>query len=215
MKKIISIILSAIGLLAAQMAQAQGTVFVSNLGATPVGSAAIGSDSWVAQQFITGTNSGGYVLNSVQLLMNTASGNPGGFSVSIYSFAVNAPASNLGSLTGLDPSAGGIFTYTASGLTLSPNLAYFVVLTSTTTMAQGGYVWSAATGVANHGIDRWLIFGQYYNSADGLSWQGFRNKVFQLALFATPVPEPATYALAGLGLAISSFLRRRPGKSFF
>jgi hypothetical protein len=217
-KNATGIILLTVGLLLPLMVQAQGTLYVSNLGQTPTGSAAIGSDSWIAQQFYTGTNADGYVLNSVQLLMDAASGSPSGFTVSIYSFNNSnyGPGSNLGSLSGSDPAAGGVFTYTASGLTLSPSTAYFIVQTSAMPVAQGAYVWSAANGAnGTEGSDLWAIDGSYASSSDGSSWtvyDGRGEDVFQMAIYATAVPEPTTLALAGLGLACLSFWRRRQGK---
>jgi hypothetical protein len=72
-------------LLVAQIVPAQGTIYLSNLGETPVGSGAIGTDSWLAQYFAKGTNSPGYTPNSVRLLMNAAVGNSSGFTAAIYS----------------------------------------------------------------------------------------------------------------------------------
>ena len=71
--------------------------------------------------------------------MNTASGNPSGFNVSLYSSLSGEPYNNLGNLVGSDPSVGGIFTYTANGLTLSPSTDYFIVLTAATPVAEGAY----------------------------------------------------------------------------
>src|ERR1039458_4682788 len=120
MKKISIILVLIIGLMLPRFLLAQGTLYVSNLEQTPTGRGAVESDSWIAQTFITGTNSGGYALNSVQLLMDAASGSPrgspSGFAVSIYSSLSTEPASNLANLVGSDPSGGGIYTYTASDL---------------------------------------------------------------------------------------------------
>lgn len=207
MRKIILVIVPAIGLLLLPMAQAQGSIYVSNLGQTPTGSMGVGSDSWIAQLFFTGTNSSGYVLNSVQLLMNASSGSPSGFNISIYS-SLN-PTNNLGNLSGPDPSAGGVFTYMASGLTLSSSTDYYVVVTAETTVAQGAYDWSAANNITV-GNNGWFIGGIYDISTDGLNWDYSRKRGFQLAIDATPIPEPATYALAVLGLAALSFWRRKP-----
>ena len=209
MKKIIALV-SVIGLLLPVMTSAQGTLYVSNLGQTSTGSAAIGSDSWIAQSIITGTNSSGYVLNSVQLLMNAASGSPSGFNVSIYSSLSGLPYNNLGTLVGSDPAAGGLFSYTASDLDLSPSTFYFVVVTAATPVAQGAYDWSAANGSPSVGNQQWTIYDFYNSSPDGSSWTGhIRLNIPQLGIYATAVPEPATVALAGLGLACLSLLRRR------
>src|SRR5438046_149607 len=92
-------------------ATAQGTIFLSNLGQAPVGNGAVGIDSWLAQPFGTGTNATGYVLNSVQLLMNPGVGSPSGFTAAIYSSPGNdPPVTLLGSLAGSDPAAGGVFS---------------------------------------------------------------------------------------------------------
>jgi hypothetical protein len=153
MRKIIisGIIASVFGLLAPQIIQAQGTMFVSNVGQTPVGSAAIGSDAWIAQSFRTGTNAGGYALNSIQLLMNAGTASPGGFSVSVYNItgdphtigSSDSPQNSLGNFAGPDPAAGGLFTYSASSLELLPSTVYFVVATAASPVAQGAYNWGS------------------------------------------------------------------------
>jgi hypothetical protein len=129
----------------AQSIIAQGTLYVSNLGQSSTGGAVIGGDAWIAQSFITGTNSGGYDLNSIQLLVGAASGSPTGFSVSIFSSLGNgAPGGSLGSLNGSDPAASSAYTYTTSGIMLSPSSSYYVVATAATPVAQGDYAWSLA-----------------------------------------------------------------------
>jgi hypothetical protein len=189
--------------LSTSIASAQGTLQASNLGLASTGSGTVGSDSWIAQGFgILATDPNTYALNSIQLLMNPALGNPTGFSVSIYS-SLN-PADNLGNLTGSAPSAGGVFTYTASGITLSSGV-YFVVVTAATPIAQGNFVWSAAHGSRN---GNWYINDVYATSDDGLNWTGYaRQNVFQMAIYATPVPEPSAGALLGLSLSGLGFWR--------
>jgi hypothetical protein len=209
MRKTIFTLVPVIGLLLPVMVPAQATLYVSNLGQAETGSMAVGSDSRIAQRIITGTDSSGYILNSVQLLMDAASGSPSGFNVSIYSSLSGNPNSNLGNLVGSDPSAGGIFTYTASGITLSPGAGYFVVATAETPVAQGAYDWSKGNQYAD-GSNLWEIYPEYFTSPDGSSWTGHgRQNAFQMAIYATAIPEPATLALAALGLAALSFRRRR------
>jgi hypothetical protein len=104
------ILLSGLGFFAARPASAQGTLYLSNLAQPSVGSIAVGNDQWVAVRFNTGPASEGYTLDSIQMLMESASGNPNGFNVSLYSYDQQSPGSSLGSFSGPDPSAGGIFT---------------------------------------------------------------------------------------------------------
>src|SRR5258705_1367541 len=90
------------------LVQAQGTTYISNLGQASGGSVVVGSDSWRAESFLTGTNPGGYTLDSIQLLTTLASGNPSGFSISVYSSnAMNFryPGNSIGPLNRPDPSA--------------------------------------------------------------------------------------------------------------
>jgi hypothetical protein len=192
------------GLFLAPAASAQGTIYISNLGQTPVGSGAVGSDSWIAQDFTTGTNAAGYVLNSVQLLMDPALGSPNGFTASIYSSPGNgAPGIELGTLSGSDPAAGGLFSYAASGLTLSPGTYYYVVLTAATPAAQGAYEWSAADSFGRITVapgDPWTIPDGYFSSADGSSWTSHpRGNIFQFAVDGAAVPEPGISSLLALG----------------
>jgi hypothetical protein len=210
MKKMLGFVLSAFGLFAVQPAPAQGTLYLSNLGEPSVGSAVIGSDAWIAQLFYTGTNSAGYILDSIQLLMGSASGSPSAFSAMIYSSSTphpplntfsSAPDNSLGSLSGLDPSAGGVFTYTASGLMLSPSTYYFIVHTAATPVAQGSYDWRSTANISIlNPSDPWELKYIYYSSTDGSSWAAhLREGVFQLAIYATAVPEPSSIALLSLG----------------
>ncbi len=149
MKRIIFIGITGIliALLDPRFATAQGTTtFLSNLEQTPAGSNPVGSDSWLAQQFTTGPNAGGYFVNSVQLGMTDASGSPSGFTVMICANGAEggfAPGSSLGSLTGsVSPSTGGIYTYNAPlDFNLSPSTVYFIVVTDGKSVASGAYEW--------------------------------------------------------------------------
>jgi hypothetical protein len=59
--------------------------FSTLLSQTPTGSVSVGSDSWLAADFITGTSANGYSLDSIQLGMANASGSPTNFTVMLYS----------------------------------------------------------------------------------------------------------------------------------
>jgi hypothetical protein len=214
MKRILLFIVSAVLICLPQWILGQGTTYVSTLGGTPIGSAAVGADSWIAQTFFAGTNAAGYFLNSIQLQMNSASGGPTGFSVAIYSNPGNhAPGSSLVALTGPEPSLGGVFTYGASNFLLQARTEYSVVVTAATLMAEGAYYWSAvdSLGTGIIGSERWNITDSYYSSANGSSWTNtIRQEMFQLAINATPVPEPSTFALWAAAIACLSLWRGLP-----
>lgn len=199
MKKILFTVLAmAVQQFAPSFVQAQGTLYVSNLGVTSEGSKAVGSDSWFAELFSTGTDSGGYILNSVQLLMDTASGSPSGFTVALYSYSSTEPGSSLGDLSGSDPAAGGVFTYTASNIILLPSTFYWIVVTSATPIASGSYNWSLADTINYSSSDGWEI-GSYDESSNGSEWAEPRSNPLQYGVYATAVPEPVTYALGAMG----------------
>ncbi len=209
------IIMVSVILLTQQITQAQGTIYLSNLGQPSAGSLAAGNDSWEAIGFGTGDNAGGYVLNSVQLGMADASGNPSGFTVMIYANIVprigDEPGNSLGTLTGsLNPVTGGIYTYTpASSLTLSPNTPYFIVVTAGTAIANGAYEWSVASAFSYNPNDGWGSLGGVWTSSDGSSWPAPTVGYPLFAITATPVPEPGTFCLFGLGGLCFLWHRRR------
>jgi len=189
---------------------ARGTLYISNLEQAPTSNAAIGSDYWVAQAFnILASDPKLYTLDTIQLRFDPAIGNPSGLAVSVYSSPLSAPQVYLGTLSGsANPLAGGVYDYAASGITLSGEGSYFAVVTSSTPIAQGAYVWSATEGVTASGS--WAIDNVYYTSSDGLDWDLHnREEVFQIAIHATIVPEPTTVGLIGLGLGGLWLLRRR------
>ena len=225
-KTVISgIIASVFGLLAPQIIQAQGTTYLSNLDQSSVGSVAVGSDSWLAGIFNTGTNySGGYVLNSIQLAMANASGNPSGFQVMLYRAGGGGgePGALLGTLNGsLNPVTAGIYTYTPTAtLTLPIRGIYDIVLTAGTAVADGAYQWSGVGMNPFQGRDDWNTLGAaggfLTSSSNGslLSWIHNGSAFPQFAINATAVPEPGVLSLFVLGgfLLVS---RRRKAKAIY
>jgi PEP-CTERM motif len=211
---IVGVVVSAIGLVNPRTVQAQGTMtFLSNLGQTPGGSTSVGSDSWLAALFITGNNTAGYVLGSVQLGMGDAAGDPSSLSVMVYGNAGPgrvSPGVSLASLTGSpDPESAGTYTYIpSSSLTLLPGADYFIVVTAGTTVANGAYEWSYA-GANNYNPSGGWTGGGDAGSINGSSWNIPTSGFLQFAIKATAAPEPGVVGLFALGGLLVAFRRRK------
>jgi len=217
MKKPINsgILAFAITLSFLQTTHAQGTVYLSNLGQVSIGTNSVGNNSWQAALFLTGTNSGGYLLNSIQLAMMGATGNPSGFTAMLYTAPPGPgalPGSSLGTFSGSpDPATGGTYTYTNnSNITLSPHTDYFIVLTSGTTVANGAYFWGYAGTGSYNPINGWSsTAGRVWTSNNGLSWNLTSGIYPQFAIDATAIPEPGVLRLLALGGLGFLWQRRR------
>jgi hypothetical protein len=224
MKKLIinGIIILAVALLPPQVIQAQGTmVYVSNLAQLQAGSLAAGSDSWVGNEFSIGSNPGGYVLDSVQLAMANASGNPGGFTVLLYGTRAGGEAyygsGGSDTVTPLigsnNPSTAGIYTYAPpASLMLSQNYFYSIVINASTTVATGSYNWIEADGPLNLS-GGWSSSHALACSSDGLSWSnsfGSSGVYPEFAVNATAVPEPGVLGLFSVGILILCGWRKPP-----
>jgi hypothetical protein len=217
MKKFIANL--AVVLLASWGAKGQGTTYLSNLGQTPVTPLGIGNNSWLAAAIHTGPNTGGYLLDSIQLAMAdeySAGGTPSNFTVLLYANATSGrvlPENNLGALSGsADPATAGIYAYTpASSLILSPSTLYSIVLTAGSPFIRPnpaggpvndtGYVWNCMTSgtpFVYNPSGSW--FSPYtYSSTDGLNWNEGSGLFPQFSLTAEPVPEPGVFGLLILG----------------
>ena len=94
-----ALLLGALGLFAP--APAAADVLVSNLGQSWWGTSSFGdlNDNNVGQQFTTGSNQGGYILNSVQLRANRSTTNRPGIVAELWSSNGSAPDSKITDLT--------------------------------------------------------------------------------------------------------------------
>jgi hypothetical protein len=221
---IIGGVIALASILAPQIVRAQGTMtYLSNLGQASAGSLAVGSDSWLAAPFETGTNAGGYALNSIQLAMADASGVPSNFAIMLYGDGHypggNPPiGSSLGTLDGsLNPASSGIYTFTSiSSITLSANSYYFIVLTAGTAVSNGSYGWSYVGAESynpsgNWGFNRGLT-GNVLTSSDGLNWSWNFSPFAQFAINTMAIPEPCVLGLFGLG-GLTFLWHRRKSKA--
>ena len=101
---------------------------VSNTGQTPATASTVSSD--YAQAFTTGSNTGGYQLTAVQIVVSPGNVTPAQ-TVTIRADASNRPATtSLGTLTNPVPLGSGINTFAATGpgIGLKANTTYWVVV---------------------------------------------------------------------------------------
>jgi hypothetical protein len=197
-------------------ARAQGT-FLSNLGQTSSSSLSVADDSWVAASFLAGTNSGGYMLNSIQLFMSASIGTSTGFTVSVNdNVGGGIPGGSIGGLTESDPQTAGVFSYSSPGIFLQPATQYHIVVSSGTVTNQGAFKWRISNSSSFTATDGWSLNSSYLISFDhGTPWGGGNRSPMQFAINATAIPEPSSLALLGLGgLCLASRLKRRRQLSF-
>jgi hypothetical protein len=195
------LLLAAVVLTRAAAPAVQGQVILSNnLSATTAGTETASGTTWLTASFGTGSTS--YTLNSVTLLLaNTTAGQA---SLSLYSDGTLEPGTALGTLTAPASYSGALAntTFAASGLTLAANTTYWVVLRATS----GAIDWAWTSDNTGTGVG----FQHTWGSSDdaGSTWFTFDTFPTQFSITATPVPEPGSLALVGVG-AVGLLLRRR------
>jgi hypothetical protein len=194
---------------------------------TSKGFQSVEQSEWVAQPFVTGSNSAGYTLTSVSLVLNVAKqpagggGDDGGptygpLVVSIYSSSGSGVGTLLtaGQLGGAsNPSTGtDVWTPTSgSTLLLAPSTEYWLVASTNATALE--YVWGVAANQGSGDIG-WTIPGGYdLSSNQGATWSSTSNDtLFSVNAADITAPEPGTWKclLAAFAFAgLFRFVRRR------
>jgi hypothetical protein len=179
-----------------QFAHSQGllTTMLSNGSEPAGGSVFYGSDLWIAQPFETGNISDGYTLG---LCLISGSG-AFSSSLSIYSDNNGTPENSIG----------------LGGLALSPSTTYWIVATASTPAQSSGFPscsWSyASDNNYSSSSDNWSINPTFDLSTDGSNWASYAtHSPFQFLIVSTPVPEPSTCSLTGLGFATIFLCRKK------
>jgi MYXO-CTERM domain-containing protein len=189
---------------------AYSQVTVSNLDNTVSYESSVYWTNWLAGSFTT--DSSNYSLSSVTVLLNAVLNSSTPLILSVYSDNTGLPGTLLETLSGSNPTTGGQFTFTSSGLTLSPDTTYFLV---GSTPGYGVYHWNYTTDTSEliTGGSGWTLGNDMWTSNNsGTSWNNSSGAPFMFSVTATSaVPEPGAYAtLAGLAaLALLAFRRRQ------
>jgi len=176
----------------------------------------VAPDRVPAASFTTDATFPSYELSTIVLSMHSGVGQPGGFSLKLYSDASNQPGLPLETLVGSShPFSAGKYTYTSNGTVLAANTTYWIVAEASVGDAQANYYsWRMVSDTAQTttGSSNWLIGdGWAERPYQSQSWGLSPSFTFQFAV--TAIPEPSTYGMLALGLGMIVWLRRRRAKA--
>lgn len=175
---------------------AKSATFFDDLAATNGGSETVTSSRWLAGVFTTDSST--YSSLTATLLMSQATA--GTAQLDLYSDGGLQPGSFVATLTSpgsFSTSSLADATFYASGLSLSANTNYWLVLHA----PAGSYNWGWTS-------DFTVMQGWADSSNSGSTWFGGDAFPLQYRVVGGIVPEPATIILLASGVA-SMFLHRR------
>ena len=176
---------------------AQGTTYLSSLDQVIARNLPVGADSWVAAQFSAGEDPAGYFLTGVQLTMGTATGAPGGFTVSVFSsdniISAIVPGTPIGTLTGpVAPEANGDYTYSSSTIELNPSTPYWLVISGSTPIDTGAFQWAESSSAPSLALNGWVEGATEISADSGVQWTGGHGAGYpEIAFSASVAPEPS------------------------
>ena len=172
-------------------AEAQ-TTLVSNVGQTRSGSLGLDTHEG-AQAFTTGDNSAGYTVTSVGLDLSSGADHTINFTVGIWTNSnSNLPGSSLGTLTQPASLTLGVNEFTTSGITLTANTTYWVVVDSS---GGGSVQWEGtASDSEDSTTSGWSIADESYDRPyDGDTW-GSHTDPFKFRVTGTAIGSPTNNA---------------------
>jgi hypothetical protein len=149
------------------------------------------------------TDASAYQMDLVSIDVTRILGDPADLVLALYSDAGGSPDTSLLTFSNADSIAKGARFFTTTPVTLNPDTTYWVVAEPSFAEQNDFQWWDSVLGGT--------VSGSALDTGTGLwgSWNSQATATaFSLAVYGTPVPEPSTFALAGLAAAVM-FLRRR------
>lgn len=203
----------------AGFAQAATTIYTegdgpwSYIGDIYHGAQLISSNYWAASNFVSpGSISGDYSM-TVALNFDVSGGTTNAFQVALYSnTGTYMPSASLGTFTGTgDPDGAATYNYTLNTITLSPNTNYWIVLSSSS--STGEYRPLFTDGGAFPAVGA-RVSGMLFSTDSGANWGTYgaswrHSNLDMIVSVASPIPEPASFGLLGMGMMGLLARRRR------
>jgi len=197
----------------ASHAAAQTDVVFGNLGISGTGSLSATNTDFgggvltdpvasLAQGFTTGSSSQYLTVQSVTLGL-FSNDSPPTKTVSIFSNNAGVPGAAIYTSNAQSVTSNGRYTFTFSSPVLSPNTSYWIV-------PQGPASWyynSSETQPTERNSSGWSYLGtKKIDSEDPGVWI---NSIGPYSVSVQAVPEPSTFALAGIAIAAAGLMRWR------
>jgi len=181
---------------------------LSKVSANTGASYSSGSLQWSTQKFQTDGQSYDLVDVTLSMMLSAGTGNA---TLQIYSDSSGSPNASIATLISPGSYSGTLSntTFTASGVTLAPNSAYWVVLKGPDSNTI--FEWSFTDD--NTGSGAGFSTNWAYSDNLGSSWNPSNTSPYQMRVSVQPVPEPSSVILAGLGLAAAVFASRRKARA--
>lgn len=176
-------------------------IISSNLSNATAGTEVASGDTWLTASFGTGTSSD--TLSSVTLLLSHPIS--GVAEVDLYSTNLLEPGSLVATLTSPATYASSLSnsTFLSSGVTLSANSTYWIVLKALSGEFDWG--WTADNSGTGTGFQ-----GTWGLSTDtGSTWYTYAVYPTQLSVITTATPEPSTGWLGVAGLLVGAMVLYR------
>lgn len=179
-----------------------------NLSQPALGNDQVTATQWNANKFVTDATI--YSLPQVTLRLSSTD-TSSALQVLLYSDSANNPGSQVATIgsTSSIPSTATDITFTPSGIVLSANTTYWIVVN---TSGAGAYRWYFPSTLSGTGVAFNSAFSRSNNGGSSWALGASTDPPYYLQLTGD-VPEPSSAILASLALALVAAARRRSSRT--